>query len=268
MNFTTLIGIAAGAACIVISIMRGGNLYYFYDLDSIFITVGGTFMMIIASNPLPQLVNTIRAMPRVFRNPVPKPTAAIETIVELAQTARREGLLRLEEVMEECEDAFLAKGIRLVVDGIDPEQVRIIMEADIDGMEERHAQVWKVLDGGAAYAPAFGMIGTLIGLIIMLQQLSDPEALGPGMSVALVTTFYGSLLANVLFLPLSSTLKAQSQTEVLYKQIILDGVLAIQAGTNPYVIREKLSSYLPAPKLKKEKQEEEEDEEEEEVETA
>jgi chemotaxis protein MotA len=268
MNLTTIIGIAAGAACIIISIALQGDLSYFYNLNSIFITVGGTFAAIIASNTFHRLINTLKALPRLMINKSPKPEQAIETIVDLAQTARKEGLLKLEEVMEECNDRFLSKGIRLVVDGIEPEQVRLILESDIDGMEGRHAQVWKVLDGAAAYAPAFGMIGTLIGLISMLQKLTDPEALGPGMSVALVTTFYGSLLANVVFSPMASTLRAQSDVETLYRQIIMDGVLAIQSGTNPYVIREKLAAYLPAPKPVKEKETEEDEEEEEIGETA
>ena len=245
MNLTTILGILAGMGCVIYGILADAEVAWFISPSSMFITLGGTLAATVASNTVQKLINAGKAFKKVIINKSPKPMEAIEMIVDMANVARREGLLRLEEQVDEIDDLFLQKGIRLIVDGIEPAEVSAILESEIDSMEDRHAQVWSVFDGAAAMAPAFGMIGTLIGLIAMLKQLSDPDALGPGMSMALVTTFYGTLIANVIFTPISKSLKSLSAREVLHRQIMMEGLLSIQAGVVPYVIKEKLLAYLP-----------------------
>jgi chemotaxis protein MotA len=171
----------------------------------------------------------------------------IQKIIDLSNVARKEGLLSLEEAAADLDDAFLKKGILLIVDGTDPELVRGIMETELASMDARHKQnvgFWQDL---GAMGPAWGMIGTLIGLVNMLQNLSDPSAIGPNMAVALLTTLYGSLLANWICTPVASKLKANNDTEIMIKEIMVEGLLSIQAGENPRVIEEKLKSFL-APK--------------------
>lgn len=168
----------------------------------------------------------------------------LDTIINIANIARREGILALEEAVADMDDPFLKKGIMLIVDGSDPELVRSIMETELDFISDRHSQGQAVLLQMSSYSPAFGMIGTLIGLINMLAQLSDMDSLAGNMAIALVTTFYGSAMANMIFTPLAKKLGIMSSEEYLRKELILEGILSIQDGENPRVIREKLNAFL------------------------
>lgn len=168
----------------------------------------------------------------------------MKEIIELSSVARRDGLLALEEAGNKAEDEFLKKGIMLIVDGTDPELVRNIMETELTFLEERHAEGRGLYDAMGSYAPAFGMIGTLIGLINMLQQLDDPSSVGPQMAVALITTFYGSVMANAIFIPIAAKLKIKSKQEILMKELVVEGLLSIQAGENPRIIEEKLKTFI------------------------
>ena len=174
----------------------------------------------------------------------------VDNIIYIANIARREGILALEESVSQMDDPFLKKGIMLIVDGSDPELVRSIMETELDFIHERHTQGQAVLLQMSAYSPAFGMIGTLIGLINMLAKLDDPSSLGPGMATALVTTFYGSMLANMVFTPLAKKLGVMSSEEYLRKELVLEGILSIQDGENPRIIREKLNAFLSHSQLR------------------
>jgi chemotaxis protein MotA len=171
--------------------------------------------------------------------------SSVLTLINLANIARREGVLALEEESNSLDDNFLRKGIILIVDGSDPELVKNILETELNFIEERHGQGQAILYSMSAYAPAFGMIGTLIGLINMLKDLSNTDALGPSMAVALVTTFYGVMLANLFFTPLAGRLKEKTAHEILHKEMIIEGILSIQAGENPRIIEEKLKAFLP-----------------------
>jgi len=250
MDIATLAGIIAGVSFIVAGILMSGDLASYYDVPSIMITLGGTFAATLISYPLDSLIGILKVTKHLFFTKTKDPNDIIRQIIELANIARKEGLLALEEAAYRLDEPFMQKGILLIVDGTDPELVKNIMETELTFMEERHSQGQAIFETMASLAPAYGMIGTLIGLINMLKTLDDPSMVGPNMAVALVTTFYGSILANLLFTPIANKLKYRSAQEMLYKEIILEGILSIQAGENPRIIEEKLKAFL-APKDRK-----------------
>ena len=244
MNLSVLATMVMGFVVVIVSILISGNISDFYDPASIFCVFGGVICATAASYSIDRLKTLMKAMKIVFSKEKVDYHADIEKIVEIANIARKNGLLALEEMTAQMEDPFLKKGILLVVDGSDPELIRSILETEISVTKSRHADNRAILDTAAAYAPAFGMIGTLIGLINMLTSLDDMSTLGPNMSVALVTTFYGTMLANLLFNPLSKRLKAVGGVEYLRKELIIEGIMAIQNGENPRIIQEKLNAFL------------------------
>ncbi|MBR1470770.1 MAG: motility protein A [Lachnospiraceae bacterium] len=225
-------------------VVNFGALVNFLDAPSAIITFGGAFMCIMASNTMGDFVAGVKSIKLIFKTPQINQVETIQRIIGLANTARKEGLLALDEGAADIDDPFLKKGIMLVVDGTDPELVKAIMETELDAIEGRHKQkihFWQDLGG---MGPAWGMIGTLIGLVNMLQNMSDAAAIGPAMAVALLTTMYGSVLANWICSPTSSKLGAFNDMEISTKQIMIEGLLSIQAGENPRVIEEKLKSFL------------------------
>jgi chemotaxis protein MotA len=253
MDLTTIIGVLAGIVCVAISIFMKGDIMSFLDPASIFIVGGGVLCATIASFPIYRLKNLIKAVRNAFKKEEIDFQKDVEDLISMANIARREGILSLEETAEETTDPFLKKGIMLIVDGSDPELIKGIMETELAFIKERHADSRIILDSMASYSPAFGMIGTLIGLINMLENLTDMEALGPNMAVALVTTFYGTMLANLVFSPLSKKLKAVGGQEYLRKELMLEGLLSIQDGENPRIIREKLNAFLSRAQLQETK---------------
>lgn len=250
MDISSAIGLILGLVFIIGGIMTSGDLGAFWDLPSVIIVLGGTIASTIASFPMENFLNTGKVIKKAFFYKETSPDEVIGEIIQLANIARKEGLLSLEEYAESLDDEFLKKGIMLIVDGTDPELVRNIMETELVFLEERHSEGQSIFQTMGTYAPAFGMIGTLIGLINMLKALDDPSAIGPSMSVALVTTFYGSALANVVFLPLAQKLKVRSNSEILVKELMVEGLLSIQAGENPRIIEEKLKTFIP-PNMRK-----------------
>jgi chemotaxis protein MotA len=182
------------------------------------------------------------------------PTELIERIVGFAETARREGILALEQAIEDGDDIFLSSGVRLAVDGTEPDLIMDILETELQFVEERHKQGQEIIANMGNAAPAFGMIGTLIGLVIMLKNMDDPAAIGPGMAIALLTTMYGAIMANILFGPVSAKLKIYSQKEVLAKRMIIEGIMSIQSGDNPRIVEHKLSVFL-SPKVRPQSEE-------------
>ncbi|MCR5626021.1 MAG: motility protein A [Lachnospiraceae bacterium] len=247
MDLASLIGIVACLGLLFYGIVGSNGMsaiFSFLDRDSAVITFGGALMATMASTTIGGFVTGLKTFTLVFKPFKIQPAEMIKQIIELSNVARREGLLSLEEAAGNIEDAFLKKGIMLVVDGTDPELVRSIMEAEMDAIEGRHKDNMAFWDGLGAMGPAWGMLGTLIGLINMLKNLSDPTSIGPSMAVALVTTFYGSLLANWICTPVSTKLKGLNAVEMMVKGIEVEGLLSIQAGENPRVIEEKLKSYL------------------------
>ena len=246
MDLATLIGFILCLGAIVFGIISGGQGFGTYvDIPSVFITVLGSFAATMMAYPL----DTFKSMPKfvgkAFKAPNNDPAKTIRQIIELANKARKDGLLSLEEASNEMSDDFLKKGLMLIVDGTDPELVRNLLETELDFIEERHKQGQGFLEMLASMGPSYGMIGTLIGLIAMLKTMSDASSIGPSMAVALITTLYGSMLANMIFTPIANKLKVNSAVEILERQIMLEGLLSIQAGENPRIIEEKLKAFLP-----------------------
>ncbi len=244
MQITLIGGIAFGFVCVVVTILLGGTTQGFIDLQSMFIVFGGVLSATIASYSLDDLKKLPKLFGIALKGDTFKVEADIDKIIELAELARKEGLLSLENAAEGLDDPFMKNGIMLMLDGSDPELVKNIMETEVAYMSDRHSFGAGMFAQMAAYAPAFGMIGTLIGLIQMLLNLSDMASLGPAMAVAIVTTFYGVILANLIFTPFSKQLSAKSEREQLRKSIIIEGILSIQDGEKPRVIRDKLSAFM------------------------
>lgn len=226
------------------------NFGNFVDVPSIAITIGGTFAALMVSFPGKTFAKIPKHLKIVLFPKKYDPRKYIDELVEFAKEARVNGLLALEDKLNNTKDEFLKNSLMLVVDSVDPEKVKTLLETELDYFDERHAQAREFYEKGAAFGPAMGMLGTLIGLINMLKKMSDPDALGPSMAVALITTFYGSFLANVLFTPIANKLKVRHDEEYLCKMIISEGVQAIQAGENPRFIEEKLTQLLPKGKSK------------------
>jgi len=221
------------------------NLKSFYDLPSIAIVLGGVTAALMLSFPLEQFARVPKHIRIIFSPQLFVPEEYITIIVDCAKKARINGLLALEEDANNIHDAFLKNSLQMIVDSIDPEKVKEQMELWSQSVEERHSQERAFYDKGAQLAPAFGMVGTLIGLINMLKNLEDVSTVGPNMAVALVTTFYGSCLANIVFAPISNKLRVRHDEEYLCMQIVYEGVQAIQSGENPKLINEKLIHLLP-----------------------
>ncbi len=252
MDIATIIGIVGCAAAVVYGIVSGDQgfaaLGNFWDMSSFLITICGSLMcMMTMSGSIGDFVNSLKSFLLTTKTLESNEADTIHKIIDLANVARKEGLLQLEEAAADIDDDFLKKGIMLIVDGTDQELVSSILETELECIEQRHGKVIGFWDNLAAMGPAWGMIGTLIGLINMLKLLDDPSSIGPNMAVALVTTMYGSLLANWIATPIATKLRARNKQEIMMKEVICEGILSIQAGENPRVIEEKLKSFL-APK--------------------
>ncbi len=244
MDMLTGTGIITGIILVLAAIVSKGSLAIFYDPASIMITVGGSFSALLIRFQAEQIKMVFTITKNTFFTEVASIGDIIAEFVRLGQKARREGLLSLEDDIEEMQDPFTQKGLRMVVDGLEADLIKDIMYIELDSLENRHRLGQDMFKFWGALAPAFGMIGTLIGLILMLVNLDDVEKIGPGMAVALLTTFYGALMANLIFIPMAGKLEMRSEAEVAVKQAVIEGVLSIQAGTNPRILQEKLVSFI------------------------
>ncbi|MCA9322803.1 MAG: motility protein A [Planctomycetes bacterium] len=245
MDIATVVGLVLAHVLLIGSIMMGAGLAAFFDVPSILIVVGGTIAATMVAFPMGKFKTTGKVIKKSLSFALPDPPSQIEQMAEFAALARREGLLALEEKLGSVSDTFLVKGLRLVVDGFPPEVVRDILESDLGATQERHSIGKSILDKMGEVAPAFGMIGTLIGLVTMLKNLSDPSQIGTGMAVALLTTFYGAFLANVIFLPIATKLDQRKKEETLLREIMIEGIVSIQSGDKPAMVKEKLKAFLP-----------------------
>ncbi len=252
MDLATIIGLVVCLGLCIFGIVFGNDfsvIKNFLDPPSALITFGGAFMCMLASNTIPDFTGGLKSIVLTFKNSAQDVPGVIKKIIDLSNVARKEGLLSLEEAAGGLDDAFLKKGILLIVDGTDPELVRGIMETEMISIDGRHRSKIGFWENLGAMGPAWGMIGTLIGLVNMLQNMDDPSSIGPSMAVALLTTLYGSLLANWICAPVGAKLKLRNEEEMMSKEIMIEGLLSIQAGENPRVIEEKLKSFLtPAEK--------------------
>jgi len=244
VDIATIVGLVVAFGLIVWSILLGGSLGGFVDAPSMAVVIGGTMGALLINFPLPRIIGLAGVIKKTMLFVQDNPDGIIEKMVKYAERARREGMLALEEDSENETDEFLRKGLRLAVDGTDPQLLEKILETDVEQIENRHSEGAKVLAAGGAFAPAFGMIGTLVGLVNMLSFLEDPTQIGAGMATALITTFYGAVLANAFFLPLSGKLETRSKEEMLSKLMVIEGIMAIQSGDSPRIVEEKLNSFL------------------------
>ncbi|MDR1786411.1 MAG: motility protein A [Spirochaetaceae bacterium] len=252
MDLATIIGMAGGTMALIFSVLTsGGSLWGIFDIPSLIFVIGGSFFALFNGASIAQVLGMCTSIGRAFRTFDFGSENIIRTLVQLAEKARREGILALEEGIEEMSDDFMKTGIRLVVDGIDGAVIRTIMENEMSQCEGRHMNVISMLSFWGSVGPGFGMMGTVIGLIGMLRNLEDKSSLGPNMAVALVTTLYGSLMVNWLLSPWSQKLGRQNSDEMATKEIIIEGVLSIQAGDNPRILAQKLLTYLPPAKQAK-----------------
>lgn len=243
MDLASIIGLLVALALMIYG-MGLDKIGSFLDPASALITFGGAFGAVLASNTMKSFVTGLKSFALIFKAPKQSETDTIKSIIELSNLARREGLLALEESANSLDDEFMKKGIMLIVDGTDPELVRSILEAELINCDSRHQENVEFWKGVGSMGPAWGMIGTLIGLILMLQDLSDPDSIGPNMAVALITTLYGSVLANWICSPVAGKLAKLNSIEIMLKEVMIEGILSIQAGENPRVIEEKLKSFL------------------------
>jgi len=247
LDFLTPIGIVVGIIVISLAITskRGFDAFLtFIDISSFLIVFGGLLAAMFVSFSLKDMKLLFIVTRQAFRKSNYHLGDLILIFTRLSNRARREGLLALETEIEDLDDPFIKKGILLAVDGIEQDVIIDIMNAEIAAMEERHRKGRSLLEKAGEYAPSWGMIGTLIGLVLMLNNLNDPSTLGPNMAIALITTLYGSLLANLVFLPLASKLALKTEREVFVKKVIIEGIIGVQSGQNPKLLEEKLSAFL------------------------
>ncbi len=255
MDLGILFGFMGTWALILWAILAGGDIRFFVDVPSLIMVVGGSVTLVFFCFPMRTVKQIFTFIRKGFFGTTYNIEKLIEDLVSFAEIARRDGILSLENVTRDIEDPFIVKGIQMAVDGTDPELIEQILNNELDNVIERHANGKSVMDSMGKYAPALGMIGTLVGLVIMLQNMDDPSKIGPGMAVAILTTMYGAIIANAFALPLSDRLQRRSAEEVLYKTIIIKGVMAIQSGDNPRIVEQKLRTFLPPSARKAEEQE-------------
>jgi chemotaxis protein MotA len=245
MDVATILGLVVGWGLMLWAILRAGRFSLYCDASSVMIVGGGTVAALLLAFPLRHLLKIGQVVGQALFTLPRDPGEAIRELVRFADIARRDGILALEAMTRNIADPFLVSGIQMAVDGTDPEQIEQIMISELEAMGDRHADGKALLDNVAKYAPAFGMIGTLIGLVAMLSNMSEPSKIGAGMAVAILTTLYGALVAYLLAQPLSEKLAKRSREELLIKAIIIRGVMAIQSGDNPRIVEQKLKMFLP-----------------------
>ena len=246
MDIATVIGLVLCVVLIIGSIfVGGGDLMSFIDIPSLLVVCGGAVAACLIAFPLKSIFGGFGVVMKVFLNKVDDVKSIIDQIVALAETARRDGLLALESKMEEVEHPFIKMGVQLAIDGSPPEVIEDLLRTEVDSIATRHSEGKGLMDQAGRFAPAYGMIGTLLGLVMMLSNMSDPSSIGAGMAVALLTTLYGAIVSNCAFIPFAEKLAFYNKRELLSREIIIRGILAIQSGENPRVIQQKLSAFLP-----------------------
>ncbi len=244
MDLATIIGIILALGMLLTGILANSPLHLFLDPPAAMIVIGGLSGAILINYPLQQVLRLFVVVRHAFFTRSAEPGSIIRFIIDLSNKARREGILALEPMLKAIEDPFLRKGLQLTVDGMEPKAIREIMQIEITYLEERHEVGASILQNMGTLAPALGLTGTLIGLVQMLQKMNDPSTIGPAMAVGLVATFYGVVLANILFNPLAGKLRLRSKEESLLRELMVEGIVAISTGDNPRIILERLNGYL------------------------
>ncbi|SDZ74074.1 chemotaxis protein MotA [Desulfuromusa kysingii] len=244
MDIATIIGLLAAFGLMLSAILQGGSLMMFIDIASLLIVIGGTIGTVLVHFPLGDILGAFNVARKAFFHKAKSPIDTIEKLITYAGKARKEGILSLQSVMGEIDDDFFLKGLQMAVDGQEPEALKDMLEKEIEYVIERHDKGADIFATIAAYSPAMGMIGTLIGLVQMLQNMNDPSSIGPAMAVALLTTFYGAVIANIVANPIAGKLKLRSASEVLDKTLVTEGMKAILEGENPRLMEQRLHAFV------------------------
>jgi len=239
LDLATVIGIGVTFSLMIWAILLGGPLSLFFDMPSVLIVFGGTLGCTLVHYPFNEVSSALSVAKKTFLYREIHTNTLIGQLMEFANKARKEGILALQGAMETTGDEFLKKALQMAVDGQEPETLRNMLNTEIEYIQIRHGKGAEIFDSLASYSPAMGMVGTLIGLVQMLQSMSDPATIGPAMAVALITTFYGAIIANVICLPMAGKLKARSASEVLTKTLIIEGMQSILSGENPRIMEQK-----------------------------
>ncbi|MCP5452791.1 MAG: motility protein A [Spirochaetaceae bacterium] len=252
MDLASIIGLAAGMFCIIASMYASGGVVTTYlDPASALMTIGGSFFALMLNYSIKEMLGMFSILGRAFKVPDFGEMKIAESLLSLSERARREGILSLEEEIESVDSAFMKRGLRMVVDSTDPEVIKSILETELSQMNERHGRWLKMIDQWAKLAPGMGMLGTVQGLIAMMKNLEDKSRIGPNMAVALITTYYGAMMANFLLTPMMGKLANHDAAETKVREMVIEGVLSIQQGDNPHILQMKLSSYLSPESQKK-----------------
>jgi len=244
MDKSTAGGLVLAFVLIVCGILIGSSIVIFIDVVSIILVIGCSICSIFIGFPGSEVFGAVKAVRKAFRVEEYDYRGTVELLSQLSNRARRDGLLSLEEAADETDNDFLARGLRMMADGHDPSAIESVLFDELGKIEERHKVNIDIFDGIGQYAPAMGMIGTLIGLVQMLQKMDDPTAIGPAMAVALLTTFYGAVIANIVGIPLANKLKKKSQEEIAFKELIAQGLISILGGENPRFMVDRLNATL------------------------
>jgi chemotaxis protein MotA len=246
MDIATIVGLLAGSACILSAMYSGGGAGVFFDIPSVLITIGGMLSATLIHFSLGQVLRIFSVVKKTVFDQLPTEQALVQQMVNYAAISRRDGPLALEEQVRDLRDPFLIKGMQMLIDGQNEEALGKQLGLEVQYLQERHQDGKKILEFMGGSAPAFGMIGTLIGLVQMLRNLQDPSGIGVGMATALITTFYGAILANLVFIPLAGKLGLRSKSESLQKEMLIEGLLAVVRGEGPTAVRERMQAFVSA----------------------
>ena len=245
MDIATILGVISAFGLVWIAIFMGGGIQLFINIPALMIVVGGTLGATMINYPLRDVFGVVKVVKKALLARNTSVAELIKRFMAFAQKSRKEGILALENEIKEVNDDFLKKGVQLAIDGLEPQEISDILETEVDFVRSRHQLGAEIFSTMGTFSPALGMIGTLIGLVQMLQTMDDPSKIGPAMAVALLTTFYGSIMANIVCLPISGKLKTRSKEEVLTKEMAIQGIVSLSNGDNPRILEQKLQAFIP-----------------------
>ena len=245
MDIATILGIIVSFGLVLVAIFMGSGLNVFINVPALMIVVGGTLGVTMINYPLKEVLGVFGIFLKTVLTKNISTTELIKNIMNFAQKSRKEGILALESEVKNVDDVFLVGGVQFAIDGLEPQEISTIMETELEFIKTRHQLGAEIFTTMGTYAPAMGMIGTLIGLVQMLQSMDDPSSIGPAMAVALLTTFYGSIMANILCMPIAGKLKTRSKEETLTKEMTIQGVMSLSNGDNPRIVEQKLNAFMP-----------------------
>ena len=250
MDIATVLGIVSAFGLVFAAIFMGSGLKIFINVPSLLIVLGGTVGVTFIAYPLKDVFGVLKVVQKALFTRNISMNELIERFKTFANKTRKEGILALESEIKDVNDEFLKKGVQLSIDGLEPQEIREILDTEIDYVRNRHQLGAEIFTTMGTYSPAMGMIGTLIGLVQMLQSMDDPSTIGPAMAVALLTTFYGSIMANICCMPIAGKLKTRSKEEMLTKEMTIQGIISLSNGDNPRILEQKLLAFIPPNKRK------------------